>query len=173
MLLIELQARVNQEVARQGFLPFADYLSSSRPFNAPFGGLVVHYIPSVLVIVLPPQKGIYSFILNVEGYAGQFYATAICIGILWLRRSRPDLKRPFKAWTMAIFLRLALNLYNIAAPLIDLRSGERFHATYAIVVVGLYVSKLFGGWVITKLTREQNCVGRIILVSLDYLYSST
>jgi hypothetical protein len=38
---LTLQARVNQEIARQGFLPYPHLLSSSRPFGAPMGGLIV------------------------------------------------------------------------------------------------------------------------------------
>ena len=47
------KAHINQEIARSGFLLLADLFSSSRPFNAPLGGLIVYYIPLVQVIVLP------------------------------------------------------------------------------------------------------------------------
>ncbi len=67
------KARLNQEIARQGFLPYAGLLASSKPFNAPLGGLIVHYVPSLLVIVLPPSSDVYAFIADVEGYAGQFF----------------------------------------------------------------------------------------------------
>lgn len=63
------------------------------------GGLIVHYIPSVLVIVLPPSSEVYSFILEVEGYPGQIFALATSIGLIWMRYKRPDLKRPFKGMT--------------------------------------------------------------------------
>ena len=133
------QSRLNQEIARQGFLPFAKYISSSYPFNALFGGLIVHYIPSLLVIVIPQRPDIYSFILNVEGYPAQFFAMAISIGTLWLRRSGPDLKRPFKAWRIAIILRIALATCLILAPFIpsDKGDGGLWHATYAVVGGGL------------------------------------
>ncbi|KAL8831017.1 MAG: hypothetical protein Q9191_001113 [Dirinaria sp. TL-2023a] len=134
-------ARVNQEVARQGFIPFAKYLSSSKPFNAPLGGLIVHYIPSILVITIPRQQSVYSFILQVEGYPGQFFGLAVCIGTLWLRRSRPDLKRLFKAWTVALWLRIALSACLIVVPFIPpehkVNSGGLWYATYAIVGGGL------------------------------------
>ena len=135
------QARLNQEIARQGFLPFAKYLSSSHPFDAPLGGLIVHYIPSILVIVLPPQGDIYAFILDVEGYPAQFFALALCIGTLWLRKSRPDLKRPFKAWTPAVWLRIALSSCLLVAPFVPPKNGQGdtgfWYATYAVVGGGL------------------------------------
>ncbi|KAI1392453.1 amino acid transporter [Hypoxylon trugodes] len=133
-------SRLNQEVARAGFLPFSKYLSSSKPFNAPMGGLIVHYIPSILVIILPPSSEVYSFILEVEGYPGQVFALATSIGLVWLRYKRPDLKRPFKAWLPAVFFRILLCFALLAAPFFPPshpKPGGLFYATYAIVGVGI------------------------------------
>ncbi|KAI1633618.1 amino acid permease-domain-containing protein [Biscogniauxia mediterranea] len=135
-------ARLNQEIARAGFLPFSRFLSSSKPFNAPMGGLIVHYIPSILVITLPPSDEVYSFILEVEGYPGQIYAVAVAAGLLWLRYKRPDLKRPFKAWIPAVVFRLILAIGLIAAPFFpptEPKPGGLFYATYAIVGVSIIV----------------------------------
>ncbi|KAH9232155.1 hypothetical protein K456DRAFT_1773099 [Colletotrichum gloeosporioides 23] len=134
------QARLKQEIARQGFLPFSDILSSTKPFNSPLGGLLVHYIPSFLVIALPPSGEVYSFILEVEGYPGQFMALAVGGGLLWLRFTRPDLKRPFKAWVPAVILRIGLSLALLAAPFFPPKvkpSNRLFYATYAIVGVSI------------------------------------
>ncbi|KAI9744138.1 MAG: hypothetical protein M1818_002290 [Claussenomyces sp. TS43310] len=134
-------ARVNQEIARQGFLPLADILSSSRPFNTPLGGLIVHYIPSLLVITLPPLGDVYAFILDVEGYPGQFFGLAVSVGIIWLRVKRPDLQRPYKAWLPAVWLRIAVCLVLIASPFVRPEDGKGdvsfFYATYAIVGIGI------------------------------------
>ncbi|KAI2617193.1 amino acid transporter [Hypoxylon sp. NC1633] len=135
-------ARLNQEIARAGFLPFSRYLSSSKPFNAPMGGLIVHYIPSFLVIVLPPSSEVYSFILEVEGYPGQVFALATSIGLIWLRYKRPDLKRPFKASIPAVIFRIILCFCLLAAPFFPPshpKPGGLFYATYAIVGVGILV----------------------------------
>jgi len=141
-------ARVNQEIARQGFLPYSKYLSSSAPFGAPLGGLIVHYIPSFLVIAIPPRGDVYNFILDVEGYPGQFAALAISFGLIYLRYHRPDLKRPFKAWLPAVWIRIAVCLALIAGPFFPPEKGRAdvgfWYATYAVVGVGLI---LFGiGW---------------------------
>ncbi|KAI0894075.1 amino acid permease-domain-containing protein [Annulohypoxylon nitens] len=137
-------ARLNQEIARAGFLPFSRYLSSTKPFNSPLGGLIVHYIPSVLVIVLPPSNEVYSFILEVEGYPGQIFALATSVGLVWLRYKRPDLKRPFKAWIPAVIFRILLCLALLAAPFFppsNPKPDGLWYATYAVVSVGLL---LFG-----------------------------
>ncbi|KAE8347658.1 hypothetical protein BDV24DRAFT_170725 [Aspergillus arachidicola] len=138
-------ARVNQEIARQGFLPWSHLLSSSRPFNSPLGGLLVHYVPSILVISLPPQGDVYNFILDVEGYPGQIFALAITVGLLIVRRREPFLHRPFKAWTWAIWLRIVVCIALLAAPFFPPpdRKGDVhfFYATYAIVGAGVV---LFG-----------------------------
>lgn len=101
------------------------------------GGLIVHYVPSVLVIVLPPSATVYSFIADVEGYAGQFFALAVAGGLVLLRYRKPDLPRPFKAWIPAVWLRIVLCLALIAAPLFPSSKGSSdvnfFYATYALV----------------------------------------
>jgi amino acid transporter len=131
---------VKQEIARQGFLPFSGILSSTKPFHSPLGGLLVHFIPSLLVITLPPSKEAYSFILEVEGYPGQVLALAVAAGLIWLRLKRPDLKRPFKAWLPAVGLKILLSLSLLAAPFFPpahRKQGELFYATYAIVGVSM------------------------------------
>lgn len=124
-------------MARKGFLPFPELFASNAPFGSPFGGLVVHYIPSLLVIVLPPASSVYSFIADIEGYAGQFFALAIAIGLIVLRYREPDMYRPFRAWLPAVWLRIVLASFLILAPWFPPRGGasdvEYFYATYALV----------------------------------------
>ncbi|ENH63913.1 Low-affinity methionine permease [Fusarium oxysporum f. sp. cubense race 1] len=109
MVVAFAMARMKQEIARQGFLPYSSLLSSSRPFNSPMGGFIIHYIPSFLVMILPPSDSIYSLILDIDGYAAQLIGLAVAIGLVKLRFQRPDLKRPFKAWMPALLNRLDTN----------------------------------------------------------------
>lgn len=140
------QSRLNQEIAKQGFLPYSRRLSSSKPFGSPLGGLIVHYVPSILVIALPPQGDIYNFILDVEGYPAQILALAITVGLLLLRRREPARLRPFEAWLPAVWLRILVCIALLVAPLIPPpdRKGDVqfFYATYAIVGSGVL---LLGG----------------------------
>ena len=135
---------MNQEVARQGFLPFSRLLASSRPFNAPLGGLIVHFIPSFLVIVLPPARDVFNFILDVDGYPIQFTALAVSVGLLLLRVRQPELTRPYRAWLPAVWLRIVLCLALLVAPFMPPENGgdvSFFYATYALVGTGVL---LFG-----------------------------
>ncbi|KGQ08822.1 High-affinity methionine permease [Beauveria bassiana D1-5] len=136
LVVVFAMARLKHEIARQGFLPFSDLLSSTKPFNSPFGGLVVNYIPSFLIIVLPPSGRIYSFILEVEGYAGQLTGLAIAVGLLWLRYKQPDLHRPYKASLLAVTVKLLLSVALLVAPFVPPKekyTGGLFYATYAMV----------------------------------------
>jgi amino acid transporter len=140
MVVAFAMARVKQEIARQGFLPFSRILSSTKPFNSPLGGLIVNYIPSFLVITLPPSKNVYSFILEVEGYPGQIAAVFVAAGLLWLRYKRPDLNRPFKAWLPAVWLRIILSVGLLAAPFFPPSKPPEsgiWYATYAVVGIAM------------------------------------
>jgi amino acid permease-like protein len=88
---------------------------------------------------LPPSQDVYSFILEVEGYPGQFVAIATASGLVWLRFKRPDLNRPFKAWLPAVVLRIALSIALLAAPFFppDKPQPGLFYATYALVGMGM------------------------------------
>jgi amino acid transporter len=145
------QARVNQQIARQGFLPFSKHLSSSAPYGTPLGGLLVHLIPSLLVILLPPQGAVYSFILEVKGYPAQITTLAIGLGLLWLRRRRPDLRRPFKAWKPAVYLPIFLAASLLLAPFFPPAKGKNefvfWYGTYALVGIGSVLLAVLYWWI--------------------------
>lgn len=89
------------------------------------------------MIVLPPSATVYSFIADIEGYAGQYFAFAVAAGLILLRYRKPDLRRPFKAWVPAVWLRILLSVSLIVAPLFPPKGGKSdvnfFYATYALV----------------------------------------
>jgi amino acid transporter len=95
----------------------------------------------VLVIILPPSRSVYSFIVDVESYAALFFGLAVSFGLLILRRRRPDLHRPFKAWLPAVYIKILFSTASIIAPLFPPRSGTDdpnfFYAAYAVVAVGV------------------------------------
>lgn len=53
------QSRVNQELAKEGVLPFGRFWASSWPSGSPSAGLLLHFIPSFIVIVVIPAGDAY------------------------------------------------------------------------------------------------------------------
>jgi hypothetical protein len=104
-------------------------------------GLIVPYIPSFLVTAIPPKGDVYNFILDIEGYPGQFLALTTSLGLIWLRTQRSDLKCPFKAWLPAVWLGIVLCFALIAAPFFPPKDGKAdvgfWYATYAVVRIGM------------------------------------
>jgi amino acid transporter len=119
-------------------------LSTTAPFGSPLGGLIVHYIPSILVITIPTGD-VYSFILEVEGYPGQIIALSIAVGLIWLRYKRPDLHRPYKAWLPGVLMRITVALALIAAPFFPSQAQRQkgVFGSIAYALVGISIL-LFG-----------------------------
>ncbi|KAG1834891.1 amino acid transporter [Suillus variegatus] len=112
-------SRVNQELAKEGIpLPFGNkFWASNWPTGkSPLPGLIIHLIPSVIIIVAPPPTIVYPFILDVEGYPQQIINFFIVIGLFYLRWKKPDAVRPFKVWwPLAVFF-LAAAVFLLVAP---------------------------------------------------------
>lgn len=53
------QSRVNQELAKEGVIPFGKFWASSWPRGAPGAGLLLHFIPSLIVIIAIPAGDAY------------------------------------------------------------------------------------------------------------------
>ncbi|SLM36394.1 Amino acid/polyamine transporter I [Lasallia pustulata] len=133
-------SRLNQEIARQGFLPLL--FASSHPRNAPLGGVIVIFVPTALLIFFLPSTDIFSFLLAVDGYSSQLFAIALACGLLWLRRIRPELHRPFKAWRSVVVVRILICIALIVAPFIPFQGKSKkylglWHGTYALVGIAM------------------------------------
>ncbi|KAJ6585396.1 amino acid permease-domain-containing protein [Mycena capillaripes] len=107
------------ELAKEGVpLPFGNrFWASNWPTGkSPFPGLIIHLIPSAIVIIAPPPSVAYPFILDIEGYPQQIINFFIVIGLFWLRYKEPNAHRPFKVWLpLAVFF-LAAAVFLIIAP---------------------------------------------------------
>ncbi|KAH9906117.1 amino acid transporter [Epithele typhae] len=119
-------SRVNQELAKEGIpLPFGSrFWASNWPTGkSPFPGLIIHMIPSVIVILGPPPSVAYPFILDVEGYPQQIINFFIVVGLFYLRWHKPNLPRPFKVWwPLAVFFSAA-SVFLLVAPFLKPANG--------------------------------------------------
>ncbi|KZS96537.1 high affinity methionine permease [Sistotremastrum niveocremeum HHB9708] len=112
------QARVNQELAKEGIpLPFGNRLWASNwpTGKSPLPGLIIHLIPSVIVIIAPPPSVAYPFILDVEGYPAQIINLFVVSGLLYLRAAKPGL-RALIVWLPFAFFYLAAACFLLIAP---------------------------------------------------------
>ncbi|KAK0510331.1 hypothetical protein JMJ35_007725 [Cladonia borealis] len=110
------QARVNQELAKEGVVPFGRFWASNWPFGSPSGGLLLHFIPSFIILVAIPFGDAYDFILDLEGYPSSVVYFIVIIGLLILRWRVPDMPRPFKIWWPVAVFFLIGQAFLLVAP---------------------------------------------------------
>lgn len=137
--------RINQELAKEGVpLPFGNkFWASNWPTGkSPLPGLIIHLIPSIIIIIAPPPAIVYPFILDVEGYPQQIFNLFIVVGLFWLRWKKPDAVRPFKVWIPFALLFLVAAVFLLVAPF--LRPANRVGDTpplpyylYCLVGIGI------------------------------------
>lgn len=118
------QSRVNQELAKEGVLPWPKFWASSWPLGSPGAGLLLHFIPSFIVIVAIPFGDAYAFILDVEGYPGSVMNFLVVLGFFWLRYAAPDTHRPFRCWWPVAAFYLAAQVFLLVAPFLRPPGGK-------------------------------------------------
>ncbi|KAH9960547.1 amino acid permease-domain-containing protein [Lactifluus volemus] len=170
-------ARINQELAKGGIpLPFGNrFWAANWPTqNAPFPGLIIHFIATVIVIIAPPVKVAYPFILDVQVYPAQIINLFVILGLFYLRWRKPHLRRPFKGILFDLWLPLALfffvaEIFLLVAPF--LRPANKVGDTpplayylYALLVYPSWPLEYFigpsGGWYYRTFLDSALCPGR-------------
>ena len=137
------QSRVNQELAKEGVLPFPRFWGSGWPVGAPTAGLMLHFIPSFIVIIAIPfgeeilhlldvsresanssLGDAYNFILDVEGYPSSVINFFVVIGLCLLRWKTPHVTRPFRVWwPVAVFFMIG-QAFLLVAPFLRPPGGK-------------------------------------------------
>lgn len=146
------QARVNQELAKEGIIPFPKFWASSWPKGAPGAGLLLHWIPSFIIIVAIPFGDAYNFILDVEGYPGSVINFAVVVGFFWLRYAEPGLSRPFRCWIPVAAFYMVAQAFLMIAPFIHPPGGVGdtslpYYLSSVIGIVILVAAALYWlGW---------------------------
>ncbi|KAI1621991.1 amino acid transporter-like protein [Exophiala viscosa] len=149
------QARVNQELGAQGLLPMSKFWRKKNAAGAPGPGLFLHWLVSVLVIVLPPPGEIYNFLLEIGGYPVSVLSVAISAGLLYLQLSRRERwQSPCPAKRLHTLVFLLSNFLLLIFPWINPGEGQgnsRF-AYYAYPATSLGILGMGGlYWVFWRL----------------------
>ncbi|KAL9937720.1 hypothetical protein V8E36_003265 [Tilletia maclaganii] len=119
------QSRVNQELAKEGALPWPKLFASNWPTQkSPFMGLIVHFVPSLIVIIAPPFGTAYNLILDIEGYPTQVIALLVVVGLFYLRFKHPHVPRAFKVWIPVALFYLIVAVFLLVVPFLRPPGGK-------------------------------------------------
>lgn len=169
------QARVNQELGTQGLLPFSDFWRSVNRQDAPGPGLLLHWLVTVMVIVIPPPGEIYMFLVEIGGYPVSVISVALSCGLLYLQTSsREHWRSPCPARRLYVGIFLAANLLLLILPwfspgMVCHGENQRF-AYYAYPATSLAVLALGAlYWLYWRTTRSATRAG----VTAKYLRVET
>ena len=146
MTVTYAHARVNQEIAKEGILPFSSFWASTWPMGAPTGGLFLHFIPSIIMITAIPFGDAYNFIIDVEGYPRAIVFFSVVIGLFLLRWKKPFAERPFKVFLPIAGFFLVGQSFLLVAPFLRPPGGKgdtsQPYWAYPLVGIGVMVSGL-------------------------------
>lgn len=116
MIVIYTDSIMNQEIFKEGFLPYSRYLCSNYPFGTPLSGILVHGLASCIIMFIP-KKQIYNYIVSIQYYPNQLFHSILCLGLLFKVRKRfPNIIAPIRASTPSIYTCLIGSLSVVISP---------------------------------------------------------
>lgn len=124
MTVTYAHSRIIQELAKEGVVPYPQFWASTWPFGAPSAGLLLHFIPSFIMIIGVPFGDAYNFIVNVEGYARSIVFMAVVAGLLWLRWTKPLAHRPLRVWLPVAAFFVIGQAFLLVAPFLTPSAGS-------------------------------------------------
>jgi amino acid transporter len=131
------QARVNQELGRDGLLPFATFFKGS---GTPIRGLLLHWFVSVVVIVVPPPGEIYNFLVDIGGYPVSVISVSISLGLLYLQGTPSEKwESPFRAKKFYIVVFLLSNCFLLIFPWLKPKTEKGRFPYYAYPATALAI----------------------------------
>ncbi|KAK7437219.1 methionine permease [Stygiomarasmius scandens] len=80
-ILLKSSSHINQELGREGVLPWSKFWASNKPFNSPLAGLTLQWAVT-LIILAPPGGDAYNFLLNLISYPLNIFNALISFGLL-------------------------------------------------------------------------------------------
>ncbi|KAJ4306631.1 hypothetical protein N0V88_001436 [Collariella sp. IMI 366227] len=140
-------SRVNQELAKEGVLPWSKFWASMKPFNTPAASLFLHWIVTVIVLIAPPPGPAYNFIVNLYTYPGAWINTFVAGGLIYLRLIKSEnWSSPWQSFLPIPVIYLLLNIFLVVTPFVPPNSDWNAdgYPYYAFPLVGTGVL-LFGG----------------------------
>ncbi|KAF8338662.1 APC amino acid permease, partial [Amanita rubescens] len=122
------QARVIQELGREGILPCSSFFAGNFPFNAPLGALFSQYLISCLFLFTAPPGDIYQFLISLSSYCSSIVNFFVSVGLILLYTSAYrswNWRSPFRAPKAVLIAFCLSNLFLIAIPFAPPRRGSQ------------------------------------------------
>ncbi|KAK7440411.1 hypothetical protein VKT23_017049 [Stygiomarasmius scandens] len=132
------QGRINQELGREGVLPWSKFWASNKPFNSPLAGLTLQWAVTLIIILAPPGGDAYNFLLNLISYPLNIFNALISFGLLTIyvkqyldRYHTSDPDSTSQTWSppvraslpITLFFFLA-NIFLVIVPLVPPSPGN-------------------------------------------------
>ncbi|KAK6072969.1 amino acid permease [Seiridium cupressi] len=112
-------SRMNQELAKEGILPFSHLLASDKPCGAPTAALLLCWASTIVLLLAPPPGPIYDFLVDAAVYPRIVIGTLTCFGLLYLRLNpKENWSSPFKAPLVLVIIWAAHHAFVTAMPLV-------------------------------------------------------
>ncbi|BEJ12726.1 hypothetical protein CspHIS471_0211860 [Cutaneotrichosporon sp. HIS471] len=141
--VIFAQGRVNQELGREGVLPFSRLWASNKPLDAPLAGLALHWAICLITILALPPGDAYNFVINTISYPLAVINATIAFGIVYLHfRPYDDWKTPGWPAVLAAGFFGAANVFLLVVPFTPPPEGGEPYATMP------YYTHAVAGWAV-------------------------
>ncbi|CAI6334676.1 unnamed protein product [Periconia digitata] len=142
-------ARLNQEFAKEGLLPFSKFWASIKPFGAPAPALFLHWLITVIVLVAPPAGPAYNFITDLYTYPGAWINAFVAAGLIYLQYSKRERwSSPWHTYLPISVLYFAANAFLAIVPFIppDGDWNAEGYPYFVFPIVGVGVLLLGGAY---------------------------
>ncbi|KAK7207300.1 amino acid permease-domain-containing protein [Myxozyma melibiosi] len=130
-------ARVNCEFGKEGILPYSKFFAKVSPLGAPIAGLFLHWIVTVLVLIVPPPGEAYEFIIDLNTYPSAWINALVAGGLIYLQYSKTEnWSSPFRSYLPITLAYLFSNFFLMYLPLVS-PPGRTDHPGVTIAVFGM------------------------------------
>ncbi|KAH7066104.1 amino acid permease-domain-containing protein [Paraphoma chrysanthemicola] len=133
-------SRVKQEFAKEGILPFSRFWASDWPMKAPSGGILLHWLFSVALILGPSTSNVYPFVTNLSTYTQSWIKFLVGVGLMYrTMSSTSDWKHErtsFHAWPPTTIFWVCSLLFVLFAPFIKNTTLTPTIPWYVVPTVG-------------------------------------
>lgn len=138
MVVLYGVSRMNQEVFREGYLPFSIPMASNWPWSSPLPSLLLCGFLSVTWLsILPPGGSSFDYLVSMEGYGNQFFLLLVAVGIFIYRRKHKGEVPSTRASSVGVAALILVSIYLLVAPFIGNQSLNKIGILPAYQVTSL------------------------------------